>query len=462
MATPTRMLSMNLNIKSALSNVFQRKKKNINYDFYPNHIALIEKPLTPYSRYIASIISFSVIAFIMWASLGKLNVQSSATGKLIVAGHSQVIQIYEHSRLAVLHVKEGQKVNQGDALLTLDILGVDEEVKGLQKKIDSLLLLKLRYQALSQEASPQKLYHFNKLDEKTKKSILISYQKEKDEFESNINLIDTEIEINNKNQTLIHNELLSLNTLKENINQRFLLKKKLFIKKIISQMEYLENEKELLEINRVITIKNAEYQLIKSQEKKLNENLDTLEKQKKLEWHDKYKQYESELLIYSQNLNHAQKRQQLKIVRAPVTGTVQQITNYTLGSSLQPSQQVMTIIPDNQHNIAEVNILNKDIGFIHVGQKAMIKIDAFPYTRYGTLEGNITNIAKDSIQHEQLGLVYPATIELNTQMIESNNQQYSLAPGMSLVAEIIIDKRRVIDYFLSPIEVYRHNALTEK
>lgn len=462
MATPTRMLSMNLNIKSALFNVFQHKKKNINYDFYPNHIALIEKPLTPYSRYIASIISFSVIAFIMWASLGKLNVQSSATGKLIVAGHSQVIQIYEHSRLAVLHVKEGQKVNQGDALLTLDILGVDEEVKGLQKKIDSLLLLKLRYQALSQEASLQKLYHFNKLDEKTKKSILISYQKEKDEFESNINLIDTEIEINNKNQTLIHNELLSLNTLKENINQRFLLKKKLFIKKIISQMEYLENEKELLEINRVITIKNAEYQLIKSQEKKLNENLDALEKQKKLEWHDKYKQYESELLIYSQNLNHARKRQQLKIVRAPVTGTVQQITNYTLGSSLQPSQQVMTIIPDNQHNIAEVNILNKDIGFIHVGQKAMIKIDAFPYTRYGTLEGNITNIAKDSIQHEQLGLVYPATIELNTQMIESNNQQYSLAPGMSLVAEIIIDKRRVIDYFLSPIEVYRHNALTEK
>lgn len=453
---------MNLNIKSALFNVFQRKKKNINYDFYPNHIALIEKPLTPYSRYIASIISFSVIAFIMWASLGKLNVQSSATGKLIVAGHSQVIQIYEHSRLAVLHVKEGQKVNQGDALLTLDILGVDEEVKGLQKKIDSLLLLKLRYQALSQEASPQKLYHFNKLDEKTKKSILISYQKEKDEFESNINLIDTEIEINNKNQTMIHNELLSLNTLKENINQRFLLKKKLFIKKIISQMEYLENEKELLEINRVITIKNAEYQLVKSQEKKLNENLDTLEKQKKLEWHDKYKQYESELLIYSQNLNHAQKRQQLKIVRAPVTGTVQQITNYTLGSSLQPSQQMMTIIPDNQHNIAEVNILNKDIGFIHIGQKAMIKIDAFPYTRYGTLEGNITNIAKDSIQHEQLGLVYPATIELNTQMIESNNQQYSLAPGMSLVAEIIIDKRRVIDYFLSPIEVYRHNALTEK
>ncbi|WP_244184995.1 HlyD family type I secretion periplasmic adaptor subunit [Proteus genomosp. 6] len=227
-------------------------------------------------------------------------------------------------------------------------------------------------------------------------------------------------------------------------------------------MEYLENEKELLEINRVITIKNAEYQLIKSQEKKLNENLDNLEKQKKLEWHDKYKQYESELLIYSQNLNHAQKRQQLKIVRSPVAGTVQQITNYTLGSILQPSQQVMTIIPDNQHNIAEVNILNKDIGFIHVGQKAMIKIDAFPYTRYGTLEGNITNIARDSVQHEQLGLVYPATIELNTQMIESNNQQYNLAPGMSLIAEIIIDRRRVIDYFLSPIEVYRHNALTEK
>ncbi|QIF94908.1 HlyD family type I secretion periplasmic adaptor subunit [Proteus vulgaris] len=453
---------MKLNIKHLLLTAFRLNKKPLHYDFYPNHIALIEKPLTPYSRYIASTISLSILAFILWVYFGKLDVQSPATGKLVVTGRSQIIQIHEPSRLAILHVKDGQKVNQGDALLTLDILGVDEEIKGIRKKRDDLLLLKIRYQALSQEVSPKNLYHFNKLDNKIKKSILSGYQKEKDEFDSNINVLETEIEVNNKNQTLTYNDLLSLKKIQNNIKQRFIIKEDLYNKKIISKMEYLESEKELLEINRSIIIKNSEFHIIKNQEKQLYENLNQLEKQKKLEWHDKYKKYESELLIYTQNFNHLQKRQKLKTVRSPITGTVQQISIYTLGSVLQPSQSVMTIVPEHQENFAEINLLNRDIGFIHIGQKAMIKIDAFPYTRYGTMEGEIINIAKDSVQHEQLGLVYPATIKLNKQTIEKNNQYYQLTPGMSLVAEIITDKRRVIDYVLSPIEVYRHNALTEK
>ncbi|OEJ08733.1 hypothetical protein BHE89_11030 [Shigella sp. FC1967] len=120
------------------------------------------------------------------------------------------------------------------------------------------------------------------------------------------------------------------------------------------------------------------------------------------------------------------------------------------------------IVPAHQDNIAEVNLLNKDIGFVHRGQKAMIKIDAFPYTRYGTIEGEVINIARDAVQHEQLGLVYPAIIKLNKQTINNNQREYPLTSGMSLTAEIITEQRRVIDYILSPIEAYRHNALTEK
>ncbi|WP_368879392.1 HlyD family type I secretion periplasmic adaptor subunit [Proteus terrae] len=453
---------MKLNISSIFLTLFQRKNKANNYDFYPNHIALIEKPITPYSRYIAILISLHVIAFLLWAYFGKLNIQSPATGKLIAIGHSQLVQIYEHSRLATLHVKEGQKVNQGDILLTLDILGIDEEIIGIKKKIDNILQLKIRYQALSQDISPQNLYHFNTLDKKAKRNILTSYKKEKEEFDSNIKVIEKEIEVNNKNQLMTYNDLLSLKELKENIEQRFTLKQTLYIKKFISKIEYLENKKELLEINRLIKTKDSEYNLLKIQKEQKKQNLNQLEKQKHLEWHDKYKQYESELIIYNQNLNHIQKKQQLKKVRSPITGTVQQISTHTLGSILQPSQGVMVIVPDNQENIAEVNLLNKDIGFVHLGQKAMIKIDAFPYTLYGTMEGEIINIAKDAVQHDQLGSIYPIIIKLNRQTIKNNQREYRLIPGMSLTAEIITEQRRVIDYILSPIEAYRHNALTEK
>ncbi|MCO8049477.1 MULTISPECIES: HlyD family type I secretion periplasmic adaptor subunit [Proteus] len=453
---------MKSKIKQLINHYFKAKKEPKNYDFYPNHIAVLEKPPTPYSRIIAIIISLSVIIFILWAYIGKLDVLSSAMGKLVVSGYSQQIQIYEHSRLTAIHVKNGQQVSKGEALLTLDILGVDEEINNLKNKIENLLLLKIRYQALSQITLPDTFPQFNSLNEKNKESILLSYKKEKDEFDASINNINAEIETNNKNKLLTHQEIESLNKLKKNIENRFNIKKTLYDKKIISTMEFLENQHELLEINRSLKRKSSELIILSSQEKKHIKERDRLEKQKYLEWYDKFKQYESEVFLYQQNLYHAQKRQQLKIVRSPVTGTVQELSVHTLGAVLQPSQAVMVIVPDNQHNIAEVNILNKDIGFIYPGQKAVIKIDAFPYTRYGTIEGTIINIAKDSVQHEQLGLVYPVLIELDKQAIGEDEEQYQLATGMSLVADVIIEKRRVIDYLLSPIEVYRHEALREK
>lgn len=453
---------MKLKIKSVISRFFSHKGINSNYDFYPNHIAIIKKPPTPYSHYIAITLSLSVIIFIVWAYLGKLDVQASATGRLIITGYSQHIQAYEQSRLTQIHVKNGQYVKQGTPLLTLDILGIDEEIKSIKNKLNHLMILKIRYQALSQDSPLESLYQFNKLDNKIRKSILVSYKKEKNEFISNVNNINIEIEINNKNKMSIINNLTSLNKLKKNIDERLEIKSILLNKKVISRMEYLENEKELLDITRQINLKQSELILMTSKKNLLTESLDKLIKQKSLEWHDKYKQYESEILILNQTLSHLEKRQQLKVIRSPVTGTVQQLTTHTLGGVLQPAQSVMVIVPDTNKNIAEVNVLNKDIAFIYKDQKAIIKIDAYPYTRYGTIEGKVINIAKDSVQHEQLGLVYPTLIELNTQFINMKGHEYKLTTGMSLIAEIIIDKRRVIDYILSPIEVYRHEALREK
>lgn len=453
---------MKSKIKKIINHYLKTKKEPKNYDFYPNHIAVLEKPPTPYSRIIAIIISLSVIIFMLWAYIGKLDVLSPAMGKLVVSGYSQQIQIYEHSRLTTIHVKNGQQVTEGEALLTLDILGVDEEINNLKNKIESLLLLKIRYQALSQHVLLDTFSQFNSLNNKNKESLLLSYKKEKDEFDASINHINAEIETNDKNKLLIHQEISSLNELKKNVEKRFNIKKTLYDKKIVSTMEFLENQKEQLEINRSIKRKSSELVILSSQEEKYIKERDKLEKQKYLEWYDKFKQYESEIFIYQQNLYHAQKRQQLKIVRSPVTGTVQELSVHTLGAVLQPSQTVMVIVPDTQHNVAEVNILNKDIGFIYPGQKAVIKIDAFPYTRYGTIEGTIINIAKDSIKHEQLGLVYPVLIELDKQAIGEDEEQYHLATGMSLTADVIIEKRRVIDYLLSPIDVYRHEALREK
>ncbi|MEX6210596.1 HlyD family secretion protein [Providencia huaxiensis] len=119
-------------------------------------------------------------------------------------------------------------------------------------------------------------------------------------------------------------------------------------------------------------------------------------------------------------------------------------------------------MPNNHVQLAEIKILNKDIGFIHEGLKAEVKVDAFPYTRYGTIDGEVLSISRDSTQDENLGLVFLGQIGLNKKQLLVDGEQIELTPGLSIVAEIKTDKRRIIDYLLSPINEYTSNAMREK
>lgn len=112
--------------------------------------------------------------------------------------------------------------------------------------------------------------------------------------------------------------------------------------------------------------------------------------------------------------------------------------------------------------IAEVKILNKDIGFIRPGQNVTVKVDAFPYTRYGTIEDEVLSISRDSAQDEQLELIFPAQISLKQNNLMVDGHSIDITPGMSIVAEIKTDKRRVIDYLLSPIREYLSESMREK
>ncbi|MBJ6874284.1 HlyD family efflux transporter periplasmic adaptor subunit, partial [Vibrio cholerae] len=88
-----------------------------------------------------------------------------------------------------------------------------------------------------------------------------------------------------------------------------------------------------------------------------------------------------QLASLNQELSKVREREQLEIIRSPVDGTVQQLSVYTLGAVLQPAQNLMIIVPENRVQQAEVQILNKDVGFVYPGQSVTVKVDAFPYTR---------------------------------------------------------------------------------
>jgi hypothetical protein len=115
-------------------------------------------------------------------------------------------------------------------------------------------------------------------------------------------------------------------------------------------------------------------------------------------------------------------------------------------------------------NVLEVEAMlpNKDIGFVNPGQEAEVKVETFPFTKYGTLQGKITQVSSDAIQDEKLGLVYATRVKLANDTIRVENKSVRLTPGMAVTVEVKTGTRRVIEYFLSPLMQYGQESLRER
>ncbi|MBP1427789.1 HlyD family type I secretion periplasmic adaptor subunit, partial [Providencia rettgeri] len=276
------------------------------------------------------------------------------------------------------------------------------------------------------------------------------------------NELNNEIQLNTVNQQARKDELLTINSLIVNIKKRLDAHHSLTKKQLISQKEFLEQERELLIAKKEKVTKLSELSILKSQYQALNEKVGRIKAQKNQEWDEKYKQADFKRASLEQELLKNKERNQLEIIRAPVDGTIQQLATHTIGAVLQPAQQLMAVVPNNHVQLAEIKILNKDIGFIHEGLRAEVKIDAFPYTRYGTVEGEVISVSRDSTLDENLGLVFLGQIGLKQKELVVDGESIELTPGLSIVAEIKTDKRRIIDYLLSPINEYTSNAMREK
>ncbi|OTA18703.1 RTX toxin transporter RtxD [Xenorhabdus beddingii] len=432
------------------------------YDFLPTHLALSQRPPSPFARYTAITLSVGVLVTLLWACLGKLDVQATATGRLIASGRSQIIQAYEQSRLMAIHIANGQHVEKGAPLLTLNTLGVNQDIARLLKQREYSVEEEIRYQALLLKHDPKSLLLFQQQSKEKQEKILTHYYHEKQEFDSVITNIYAEMEVNLSSQKARNSDIRSLTHLRENISQRLQARKTLSQKQVISKVEYLEQERELLEAERLISQQKSDLGILVTQYKSLEERLKGVKVQKEREWFEKRKQAEMQLSVLKQEISKMQEREALEVVRSPVAGTVQQLSVHTLGAVLQPAQNLMVIVPDDHIQLAEIQILNKDAGFVRPGQHVTVKVDAFPYTRYGTIEGELLSVSRDSTTDERLGLVFPAQISLRQNNIMVDGKPVEITAGMSIVAEIKMDQRRVIDYLISPIREYQSEALREK
>jgi HlyD family secretion protein len=151
-------------------------------------------------------------------------------------------------------------------------------------------------------------------------------------------------------------------------------------------------------------------------------------------------------------------------VRAPVAGTVQGLTTTTLGAVVPAGAQLLTVVPQGDQLRAEAVLANDDIGFVQVGQRAQVKLAAYPFQKYGLLEGKVIRLSADAVEPTEAAkatgsayaapqLAFKAVIELDEQSLKPpNGESLKLTPGMAATIEIHQGRRTVMEYLLSPVQ----------
>lgn len=432
------------------------------YEFQPGYLEILDRPPAPWARTVAAGLTGTLLLALLWAIIGHLDIQASATGQLLVSSHSKVIQPLETGEVTRINVHDGQRVKAGDTLISLNPVSANAELKEQQAQLRFKQLERARLQALLSDSplagfiAPEGISQAEITE--TREHLQSVWQ----EIQSTVAGIDNDIRVNQANQQARRADIGSLQKLNENIRIRLTARRALLASHVVSKDELLEHEKERLDTERSIEQQQQELKVLIAQQQSLLEQKNGVMAKFRRENYDELSKTQNEIDVLQQQLVKARERERIQDLRAPVSGVVQQLAVHTLGGVVQPAQQLMVVVPENTPLEAEVMLLNKDVGFVHEGQAVEIKVDAFPYTRYGTLHGTVTHVSRDSVKDEKLGMVFPAQIRMTQTTIEVDGSPAPLQAGMSVMAEIQTGKRRIIDYLLSPLQQYQSESLRER
>ncbi len=180
------------------------------------------------------------------------------------------------------------------------------------------------------------------------------------------------------------------------------------------------------------------------------------------DWHNALAGIDGALAQVRQRLSASAVHLAAHYLRAPIDGIVQQLAVHTVGGVVAAGDELMLIVPRSGGLEVEAWIANKDIGFLHVGQPAAVKVETFPFTTYGTVAGELAALAADAVSDDARGLVYRARVTLETTLLPRAGRTTALGPGMAVSVEFALGRRRIIEFLAAPLLRYRAEALRER
>ena len=433
------------------------KKDRLDYEFLPEAAEIEETPPSPFGRIILWTIVLVMVAAFLWSYFGKVDEEVVARGKVIPDGMVKIIQPRETGVIRAIHVVEGQKVKKGDLLIELDPTMSQAEVESSER---SLTINRYDMERLKAELKGEEIDGAGKNPDKL--FLLQKNLKQAREDEHRAKVASLELVISQKRTAILSAEESSTKLEKtlELVAKQEVALRQLAEKGYASIMEHLQRQKELVRTEKELNEQRKSAEQIRDSLKEAEKNLEALKKERERSILGEILEKEKNITVLEGEFTKASKRSQLEKLYSPVNGTVHGLAMHTIGGVVTSAQPIVTIVPEGTPLIVEAMALNKDVGFIHPGQKAELKLDTFPFQKYGTIEAELFYVSPDAQEDQKIGLVYKIKLRPNRFKIRVKEKDIPLSPGMAVTAEIKTGERRVIEFFISPFIKHVDESLT--
>ncbi|MBC7994809.1 MAG: HlyD family type I secretion periplasmic adaptor subunit [Rhizobacter sp.] len=427
--------------------------------FLPAALSLQETPAHPAPRRVAWVICVLFVIALAWAIFGQIDIVAVAQGRIVVSERTKTLQPLETSVVKRVLVKDGDAVQAGQVLVELDATNASADGASVQEQLSAMVSEERRTTALMAALKSNRAPALPK-DSSARDSDQL--QAEWQDITAKLAKLSAEQARREAEIATVRQTIAKLEATLPIAQQREADFKRLSDEGFIAGHAGQDRTRERIEQERDLATQRAR---LAEAQATLAESANTrsaylAETQRALS--DRQAQASSKRTQLTQELSKTEQRTRLTQMTAPVAGTVQQVAVHTEGGVVTEAQVLMIIVPKDAQVTAEVVIDNKDIGFVNAGQVAAIKLETFPFTRYGTVKAKVSSVTADAVNDEKRGAIFPATLALSQNSIVVDGKRIHLSPGMNVTAEIKTGKRRVIDYLLSPVQTAVGESMRER
>lgn len=451
-------------------------------EFLSPLLEIQETPPSPVKRWTAGTLIVLVIALIVWSSFGKVSIVTTAPGQFIPDGRTKEVQPLESSIVRAIDVKDGEHVHQGDLLIeldpTLNAAALEENAQKYQfnrleqaRLVSELTGRKPDFAGLGQSPSGVQL------EEQIRRAQQQDYAAK---------VAGAKAAVAEKSAALAAAQatLEKYQQETELAAQQEASARPLVPIGAISKVDYLKLKEDLVQNSNDLASQQQTVQQAQAALAGAQQALDQVKRDQAVDlYHDLAQRVADEPGLKG-DYDKSKKLYDLEWLRSPVDGVVQSVSVTTVGQVVTPAQSLVSIVPDGTPLIVEATVSNSDVGYIKVGQPVQVKVDTFPFEQYGTLEGTLVWISPDAedksaisrdidtrtgavsaspaeaAQHDtNAGFVYKVHIRTAPAEFLVNGQRRPVEPGMTVQVDIMTGRRRVIEFFLSPLVKYLNEGL---